>query len=80
MTKAELEAANVDLAAESANLRVLLSALVDAVDGMDNLDEMCGRAYRLDIVRYRIRAPAAEQRRLGKGDKDGEGNHVASIY
>ena len=46
MTKAELEAANVDLAAESANLRVLLSALVDAVDGMDNLDEMCGPEFR----------------------------------
>lgn len=55
----DLEKANVDLATESAMLRGLLSDLVEAVDGMDDLDEMDGDEFTDASKRLALAVEAA---------------------
>lgn len=54
-----LDKANVDLAVESARLRGLLSELVGAVDGMENLDEMDGEEFQTNSARLDAALEAA---------------------
>ncbi len=46
LSPSQLEQANVDLATESATIRGVLSELVDAIEAMDNLDEMDGDVFQ----------------------------------
>ncbi len=69
-----LRQANTDLGAESALLRDVLSELVEAVDGMDNLDEQDGvefwkNSQRLDAAMEAAR-PHTEAALLAKAQGD----------